>query len=70
MQDIDRFFEPDRVDGSVGVALKIIDELQDPCRAETLKHFGSRMLGAPLSEIEGVTHEPHDLRRHLQEILL
>jgi hypothetical protein len=54
MKDVDHACEPHRVDGSVGVAVIVINDLQNACSFEALKRLRIRMLLADLSQIERV----------------
>src|SRR5687768_11430818 len=69
MEDVDRLLEPNRIYGSIGVAVMRLYDLQN-ARTETLPRLRGRRCAAELCDAEGVAHVLLDRRRKAQEIAL
>src|SRR5687768_11136417 len=69
MEDVDRLLEPNRIYGSIGVAVMRLYDLQN-ARTETLPRLRGRRCAAELCDPESVAHVLLDRRRKAQEIAL
>lgn len=61
MQYVDEIRELNRVDGTIGVAVEILDDLENPSPSKSLERLGSLVFAAVLGDRERPTNVVHYL---------
>lgn len=70
MQDVNRTSEANGVDGAVGVATKVIHDLQNASAAKALQRLGIGRLETELRVLQRAANPPPDFLREVSQVLL